>query len=100
MAASSRGFSTPFCLKPRRFDSSPLHHHHRGFEFRKSRNRRRFLDFRCCSDSVVPIRRTTGSGKSAEKKAEEWRFDPKKSPHRVRIQATPALPFGSTQYVL
>ncbi|XP_028083267.1 uncharacterized protein LOC114284529 isoform X1 [Camellia sinensis] len=97
MAASSRGFSTPFCLKPRRFDSSPLHHHHRGFEFRKSRNRRRFLDFRCCSDSVVPIRRTTGFGKSAEKKAEEWRFDPKKSPHRVRIQATPALPFGSTQ---
>lgn len=50
----------------------------------------------CCSDPVVPIRRTTGSGKRVEK-TEEWRFDPKKIPHRVRTQASPAVPFASSQ---
>ncbi|XP_023887871.1 protein EARLY STARVATION 1, chloroplastic isoform X2 [Quercus suber] len=54
----------------------------------------------CCSDSVVPIRRSSGSGKSIEK-SEDWRFDPKKSSHshshRVRVHASPALPFASPQ---
>ena len=55
----------------------------------------------CCSDSVVPIRRSSGSGKSIEK-SEDWRFDPKKSSHshRVRLHASPALPFASPQYSL
>ena len=53
----------------------------------------------CCSDSVIPIRRSSGSDKSSDK-GEEWRFDLKKSSHthRVRIHASPALPFASTQY--
>ncbi|GFS46431.1 hypothetical protein Acr_00g0102210 [Actinidia rufa] len=98
MAASSRGLSsTPFGLKLRRLDLSPLYHRG-GLELR--RKRRRFLDrdwriYYCCSDSVVPIRKS----KNVEK-AEEWLFDPKKSPRRVRIQATPALPFASSQKIL
>ncbi|KAJ0086053.1 hypothetical protein Patl1_09419 [Pistacia atlantica] len=46
----------------------------------------------CCSDSAVPIRRKTGE------MCEERRFDQKKTSHRVRIQASSALPFASTQY--
>ena len=55
----------------------------------------------CCSHPVVPIRRSSGSGKSMEK-SEDWRFDPKKSSHshRVRVHASPALPFASPQYSL
>ena len=86
MAASSRGFANPFRLESR------------GIEFRKSRRSisvggdRVRLSRRtgcCCSGS-------TGSGKSAEK-AEEWRFDSKKSSNRVRIQAMPSMPFASPQ---
>ncbi|GFY95829.1 hypothetical protein Acr_11g0001350 [Actinidia rufa] len=95
MAASSRGLSsTQFGLKPRRVDLSPLYHRG-GLELRRKRRKFFDRDWRincCCSDSVVPIRRS----KNVEK-AEEWRFDPKKSPRRVRIQATPALPFASSQ---
>ncbi|KAF8410324.1 hypothetical protein HHK36_002851 [Tetracentron sinense] len=93
MAASSKGFAAPFGLKLRRLDVSPLYH---GLDFRKNRRRcvnghgHRLSRFGCCccSDSVKPIRRTSGSGKSAEK-VEDWRFESKKSPRRVRIQATP-----------
>ncbi|XP_059634002.1 protein EARLY STARVATION 1, chloroplastic isoform X1 [Cornus florida] len=92
MAASSRGLSTPFSLKLRRVDVTPLHHQRLELKKRK----RRFGAIRCCSDSLAPIRRTTGSGKSPDK-VEEWPFDSKKIPRRVRIQATPALPFASSQ---
>ncbi|TYI27711.1 hypothetical protein ES332_A05G195100v1 [Gossypium tomentosum] len=50
----------------------------------------------CCSEPVVPVRRGSGSGKSNEK-VEDWRFDSKKSPHRVRVQASSAMPFASAQ---
>ncbi|XP_039001832.1 uncharacterized protein LOC120127992 isoform X3 [Hibiscus syriacus] len=49
-----------------------------------------------CSDPVVPVRRATGSGKSNEK-VEDWRFDSKKIPLRVRVQAPSAMPFASAQ---
>ncbi|PKI51188.1 uncharacterized protein LOC116213696 isoform X1 [Punica granatum] len=47
----------------------------------------------CCSDPVVPARRT----KSAEKAEDMWRFDPQKVPPgpRVRVHATPSRPFSS-----
>lgn len=53
----------------------------------------------CCSDPVVPARKT----KSAEKADETWRFDPQKvvpPAHRVRVHATPSMPFASPQYVV
>ncbi|KAH1065866.1 hypothetical protein J1N35_030853 [Gossypium stocksii] len=50
----------------------------------------------CLSEPVVPVRRGSGSGKSNEK-VEDWRFDSKKSPHRVRVQASSAMPFASAQ---
>lgn len=52
----------------------------------------------CCSEPVVPVRRGSGSGKNNEK-VEDWRFDSKKSPHRVRVQASSGMPFASAQYV-
>lgn len=103
MAATSRGLSTPVGLRPsRRVDASPLHSH--GLHFWKHRSRTR-SDCSCSSssssDSVIPIRKATPYRKSVEKsKAEDWRFDPKRSCTRVRIQATPAaLPFLSSEYV-
>ncbi|KAJ7966954.1 Inactive purple acid phosphatase-like protein [Quillaja saponaria] len=104
MSASSRGFSAQFDFKLRRFDVRPLY-------VLDPRKRRRSMmcyegdrlgvsRIACsCSDSVVPIRRTTGSGNRAEKKTEERRFDSKKSPHgqRIRAQASPAMPFASPQ---
>ncbi|EXB56336.1 hypothetical protein L484_024878 [Morus notabilis] len=108
MAATSRGFATQFDLKLRRlgFHHPPPRRDGNGsFELRKRRRvsfdggDRRVVVSRvrcCCSDSVVPIRKAAGAGKSVEK-AEEWRFDPKKSPRRVRIQPSPALPFSSPQ---
>ncbi|KAK9270910.1 hypothetical protein L1049_026497 [Liquidambar formosana] len=53
------------------------------------------------SDAAAPTRlfrfgERPGAGKSV-KKAEEWRFESKKSSHRVRIQAVPAMPFASPQ---
>lgn len=105
MAASSRGFTaTPFTsLELKRLNISPRYR--RGLELPKKR--RICLDGDrdwpnritcCCPDSVVPIRRPTGSGKSVDK-AEDWRLDTKKNPHRVRIQALPAMPFASPQYL-
>ena len=95
MAASSRGFATPFRLELRSVDVSTLPH--REIEFRKCRrrvsvdgDRIRLSRIRCCCSG------STGSGKSVEK-AEEWRFDSKKSSHRVRIQAMPSMPFASPQ---
>ncbi|CAN1163188.1 hypothetical protein LINPERPRIM_LOCUS32527 [Linum perenne] len=43
-----------------------------------------------CSDSVVPIRRSSGSSNALDKVAD-------KSPRRHRIRACPALPFASSQ---
>ncbi|XP_021902787.1 uncharacterized protein LOC110818281 isoform X2 [Carica papaya] len=43
----------------------------------------------CCSDAGLPVR--------SPDKGEEWRFDPKKSPRRVRVHASPAMPFASPQ---
>ena len=97
MAASSRGFATPFRLELRSVDVLTLPH--REIEFRKCRrrvsvdgDRIRLSRIRCCCSG------STGSGKSVEK-AEEWRFDSKKSSHRVRIQAMPSMPFASPQWV-
>ncbi|XP_048130020.1 uncharacterized protein LOC115735152 isoform X2 [Rhodamnia argentea] len=42
----------------------------------------------CCSDSVVPARRTAGKG---AEKSDDWRFESKK------IAPTPAMPFASPQ---
>ncbi|KAK0575473.1 hypothetical protein LWI29_001178 [Acer saccharum] len=107
MAASSRAFATQldFSLS-RLFDVSHLQSHSNGLEELRKRKRVCFEGGDrvvgvsriscCCSNSVVPIRRTSGSGKSVEK-CEEWRFDSKKSSHRVRIQAAPAMPFASPQ---
>lgn len=44
----------------------------------------------CCSDSVIPARRT--AGKSAEK-SDDWRLE------SLKIAPTPAMPFASPQYV-
>ncbi|XP_011657351.1 uncharacterized protein LOC101214256 isoform X1 [Cucumis sativus] len=87
-----------------RLESFPLPSHG-GPELRRRRWRRILFGINrlgftpiscCCSDSMVPIRRATGSGKSVEKQ-EDWRFDPKKPPRRLRVQATPAMPFASPQ---
>ncbi|CAK9178341.1 unnamed protein product [Ilex paraguariensis] len=100
MAATSRGLTAPFGVRLRSVDVSPPLHH-QPLDLRKRRRRRLIdrADFRikcCCSDSLGPIRRTSGSGKRVEK-CVEWRFDPKKNTHRVRMQATPAMPFASPQ---
>lgn len=106
MAASSRSFATQFDFKLRRLGfHHPLHRDSNNVsEFRK-RRRVNFEGERvgvsriscCCSDSVLPIRRATEIVKSVEK-SDEWRFGSKKVRRRVRIQASPALPFASPQY--
>lgn len=113
MAASSRALSTQldFFRLSRLVDVSHLQSNGNGvLELRKRKrvsfDADRFIPvsrISCCSsDSVVPIRKTNGSGKSLEK-CEEWRFDSKKSKsvssHRLRTQASPAMPFASTQWV-
>ena len=95
MAASSRGFATQLEFK--------LYVSHGLAPGRKKKmcfpRDRLIMSSRiscCCSDPVV--RRSTGSRKSNEK-VEDWRYDSKKSPHRVRVQASPAMSFASAQYV-
>lgn len=102
MAASSRGFSTTqfdFKLRATRLNVALLPNNYFP-ELCRRKRRKMFSDaeFRCCcSDSVAPIRRTSGP-----EKIEERRFDPKKNSHvhRVRTRATPAaMPFASPPYV-
>ncbi|KDP36826.1 hypothetical protein JCGZ_08117 [Jatropha curcas] len=96
MAASSSGLSTQLHFKLTRLLISPVHSTVYGLQLRKKK--RRTLVNRveasriscCCSDSVVPIRRTGGASKSSEKIDE-------KTSHRVRAKAIPALPFASSQ---
>lgn len=99
MASSSRGFTTQLDFRLRRpVDISRGQVN--GLDEPRKRKRVSFEGERigvsriscCCSDPVVPIR----SCKSVEK-CEEWRFDPKKSSHRSRIQASPSMPFASSQ---
>ncbi|KAM7514001.1 hypothetical protein LguiA_003584 [Lonicera macranthoides] len=105
MAATSRGLSS-FGLRLRRVDEYPPPpplNQPAGFQFDVRKSRRKLFVCGnctikcCCSDSVVPIRRS--SLRKGVEKAEEWSFDPKKTTQRVRIQAnTPAaLPFSSSQ---
>ncbi|XP_015884176.1 protein EARLY STARVATION 1, chloroplastic [Ziziphus jujuba] len=105
MAASSRGFATQLDFKLRRLGfHHPLHRDNNNVSAFRKRRRVNFEGDRvvvsriscCCSDSVLPIRRATGTGKSVEK-SDEWRFDSKKIRRSVRIQASPALPFASPQ---
>ncbi|GMH04659.1 hypothetical protein Nepgr_006499 [Nepenthes gracilis] len=115
-ASSSRGggFTTPFNLKLRRFSDVSLLPAEKHCCFELVVRKRRLLvggaggggggrTWRVsqiggsCSDSVLPIRRNTGSRKSHAEKCEEWRFDPKMSPHRARNHALPSMPFGSKQ---
>nr|GMC85002.1 inactive purple acid phosphatase-like protein [Ipomoea batatas]GMD43608.1 inactive purple acid phosphatase-like protein [Ipomoea batatas]GME19351.1 inactive purple acid phosphatase-like protein [Ipomoea batatas] len=97
MAATSRGVATPFKTKARRADALPVS----GFVELRWRKRRllggdaRWSVKCCCPDSVVPIRGSSGSGKSADN-CEEWRFDPLKI-NRVRVHASTAMPFASPQ---
>lgn len=110
MAASSRGFSTTqfdFKLRATRLNVALLPNNYFP-ELCRRKRRKTFsdaervrignLEFRCCcSESVTPIRRTSGP-----EKIKERRFDPKKNPHvhRVRTRATPAaMPFASPPYV-
>ncbi|KAL2489485.1 hypothetical protein Fot_42777 [Forsythia ovata] len=97
-AAASRGFTTPFNLRLRGADVAALNDKNGVLEVRRKKRRLLTSDWGvvkcCCSDSVVPIRMATGSGKSVEK-CEEWRFDMKKSPN-YRVRA-PAMPFASPQ---
>ncbi|KAK2446609.1 inactive purple acid phosphatase protein [Trifolium repens] len=112
MAASSRGFSTTqfdFKLRVTRLNVALLPNNYFPELCRRKRRKMCFdaervrlgnLKFRCCcSDSVTPIRRTSGPDK-----IEERRFDPKKNSHihRVRTQATPpaAMPFASPLSIL
>lgn len=115
MAASSRGLSTTqfdFKLRLAPLNVVPLHKSH-VLELAPSKRRKLCFDFAdrvrlgsgaircCCSDSVTPIRRTSGPGNGGDKN-EERRFDTKKNPHihRVRVQASPAaMPFASPPYV-
>ncbi|KAG8494324.1 hypothetical protein CXB51_012076 [Gossypium anomalum] len=98
MVASSRGFTTQLELKLSTLFIS--------YGLAPSKNKRMCFPRDpltilsriscCCSEPVVPVRRGSGSGKSNEK-VEDWRFDSKKSPHRVRVQASSAMPFASAQ---
>ncbi|OVA15626.1 hypothetical protein BVC80_1313g14 [Macleaya cordata] len=108
MAASSTHFAAaaaPQFLRPklRTFDSSPLYS---GLDFRNKRRRRCSSSIYgdgdrlsrisyCCSDSVSPIRRKSGSRKSVVENAEEWRLETKRNQRQVRIQAIPTTPFAS-----
>ncbi|KAJ8772522.1 hypothetical protein K2173_027699 [Erythroxylum novogranatense] len=85
-------------IKHRRLHILPLRANIHGLELR-SKKRRLWVEAgtvavgltrvsRCCFDSVRPTRRSGRSGHSVEKPQE-------KSPHRVQVQATPALPFAS-----
>ncbi|GAB4832998.1 Protein EARLY STARVATION 1, chloroplastic [Ancistrocladus abbreviatus] len=109
VASSSGGFPTSFVVKFRRLhDVSVIPDKQCCFELvvRRRRLRNGYAGRQgesvkrvsrincCCSDSVVPIRRSTGSSaKSHAEKCEEWRFDPKKTSHR----ALPSVPFASSQ---
>ncbi|KAH9759465.1 Inactive purple acid phosphatase-like protein [Citrus sinensis] len=98
MASSSRGFTTRLDFRLRRLVDISRGQVN-GLDEPRKRKRVSFEGERigvsriscCCSDPVVPIR----SCKSVEK-CEEWRFDPKKSSHRSRIQASPSMPFASS----
>ncbi|XP_027353666.1 uncharacterized protein LOC113864298 isoform X2 [Abrus precatorius] len=110
MAVTSRGFSTTpfdFKLRLRRLNVALLPNNH-VLELGPRKRRKLWFDADrvrlgncrvrcCCSDSVTPIRRTSGPGNGSDKN-EERMFDPKKTPHihRVRVQASPAaMPFAS-----
>ncbi|KAL3505476.1 hypothetical protein ACH5RR_035317 [Cinchona calisaya] len=107
MAANSRGL-TPFSLVRLRggVDAavSPLHRNASFPELRRKKRRllliggdcRRVVVKCCCSDSLVC--RSSGARKSVDNCSEEWRFDSTISPnYRVRIQASPAMSFASSQ---
>lgn len=54
----------------------------------------------CCSDKVVPIRSVViGAGRKGVDKIEEWPSDLSKKVHKVRVQASSAWSFASSQYV-
>ncbi|EEF52843.1 conserved hypothetical protein [Ricinus communis] len=89
MTASSSGLTTHLHFKLSRLHISPLHSTVYGYHLRA--NKKKYRSSCCCCDSVAPIRRTSGSVKSVEKK--EDRCPRTRS---VRVQATPALPFASS----
>ncbi|VFQ70912.1 unnamed protein product [Cuscuta campestris] len=96
MAATSRAVGTLFKPEARRADTLPLS----GLsEFRGTKRRfigRDLWGVRCCCpDSVVPIRRNSGPGKSTDK-GEESRIDPRKI-NRLRLHGSPAMTFVSPQ---
>ncbi|KAL7615381.1 hypothetical protein Lser_V15G04939 [Lactuca serriola] len=52
----------------------------------------------CCSDKVVPIRSVViGAGRKGVDKIEEWPSDLSKKVHKVRVQASSAWSFASSQ---
>ncbi|XP_050213621.1 protein EARLY STARVATION 1, chloroplastic [Mercurialis annua] len=97
MAASSSGFTAQLHFKLAQLHISPLHLHStslvRGLRFRNRNKKNRPISRCCCSsDSVTPIRKTSGSGNSVSVEKNE-----DKCPRSVRVQATqPALPFASS----
>ncbi|CAI9771449.1 unnamed protein product [Fraxinus pennsylvanica] len=97
-AAASRGFMTPFNFRLRRSDVAALNDKNGVLEVRRKKRRLLMSDWGvvkcCCSDSVVPIRMATGSGKNVEK-SEDWRVDMKQS-QNSRVRA-PAMRFASHQ---
>ncbi|KAI3807755.1 hypothetical protein L1987_23689 [Smallanthus sonchifolius] len=55
----------------------------------------------CCSGKVTPVRRiAAGSGRNCGNNDEEWPVELKKTTHKLRIQAAPALPFASWQSLM
>ncbi|XP_065881162.1 protein EARLY STARVATION 1, chloroplastic [Euphorbia lathyris] len=89
MAASSSGVTTQIHFEISRLHISPVRTTLFGFRLREWKKKNR-ISCCCSSDSVVPILRTSASRKSVEKNEE-------KCSRSVRVQATPALPFASSQ---
>ncbi|CAN4094069.1 unnamed protein product [Withania somnifera] len=104
-SASSRRFTAPVgAVKLRRNDILPAFRS--GFvEFRRKKRKLisvgstgGVLSVKCCSDSAMPIRGSSGDSGNGVDKSDDWRFDAKNiNANYMRIQASSTMPFASHQ---